>query len=133
MLCMSVSVVMRLLPRSRILHPGFPLAGPVDQLAPIRTPMLGPKPRDAPFDLVLDLHSCVGLAHEAVSEQVNAVSYMARRGHEREVVGDKPSTFDGGVINGPVTAPNPVLQSGQLPPKCQRGNLRGSFTRQWSW
>lgn len=44
MLCMSVRVIMRLLPRLGILHPGLPSAGPFDQLIPVRTSMLSPKP-----------------------------------------------------------------------------------------
>lgn len=83
--------------------------------------MLSTKPRDAPIALILDLHCRVRLAHQAMPEQVNTVPYMAWRGHEREVLGDKPSALDGGVIKCPVIPPNPVLHSSQFPPKDQRG------------
>lgn len=111
MLRTSVPMAMRLLPRSWILHPSLPLAGPFGQLIPVRTPMFSPKSRDASFGLVFDLHCRVGLTHQAVPEQINAVPYMAWRGHEREIVGDKLSAFDGGVMNGPVTPPNSILRS----------------------
>lgn len=73
---MIVPMAMRVLPHSWILHPSLPLAGPFDQLIPVRTPMLSTKPCDAPLALILDLHCRVRLAHQAMPEQVNTVPYM---------------------------------------------------------
>lgn len=69
--------------------PPLPPPHPLPQRVPIPTNMLGPEARDAAPRLVLDLDRRVGPAHQALSDQIDAVAHVRGAAHDGQGVGRK--------------------------------------------
>lgn len=63
----------------------LPFADPCHQAIPSDTQVLDAKAGDPSFRLVLDLEGQIRLAHERLSNQIDAMTDMRRRCHEREI------------------------------------------------
>lgn len=61
----------------------FPPRRPPHQLIPIFASVFGPEALDAADLVVLDFDRRVRLAHERVSQKIDAVTDVRRRGHHR--------------------------------------------------
>lgn len=71
---MRMFLLITVLVSPRILLPGLPFACPSDQLSPILALVLGPEPRHTTDLRVLYFHGQIRLAHQALPDQVDAVS-----------------------------------------------------------
>ena len=67
----------------RILFIRLPFRRPPHQLVPIFTLMFRPKSLDTSNLVIFDFDRCIRLAHERVSQQIDTVTDMGRRGHHR--------------------------------------------------
>ena len=85
----------------------LPLRRPLDQLTPVPTPMLSPKPRDP--TVLTDLHRRVRQTHERLPQQVNAMLDVDRRGHHRQIFYNEFLPSDTGLKRRPVALADPFL------------------------
>ena len=94
-----------------LLHmlPHLRLVRPVNKLLPIPTLMLGPKAVHPVDLLVHHLDRRIGMAHEALSQEIDAVSHMTRLDVHRQVVVRQFVSLDSRVVVGPVSLAESVL------------------------
>lgn len=114
----------------RLLLPRLPLRRPSHQLVPISTLVLRAKARHAANFRVYDFDGRIRLAHEAVSDQVDAMPDVGRAVHHRDVFVDDFLARDRGGVEGPVALADPV-KTVQLmedrpcrPLRCDSGVLK---------
>lgn len=97
MMLMSLMEVF-LFRRTLILMIRLPLLRPLYQLFPILALMLCSKPSDAPDLLILQFYRRVRLAHEALPNQIDAMSDMRWRRHHWHIFLGDLDAFRGGLV-----------------------------------
>ena len=89
----------------------LPRPCPFHQLLPVSALMFCTKPSDAPNFLILELYRGIRLAHEALPNQIDAMSDMRRRCHHWYIFLGDFVALRGGLMQRPVPFANAILGS----------------------
>lgn len=95
--------------RAFILIIGLPPRRPLYQLVPILALVLSAKTSNSPTLLILELYCGVGLAHEALPYEIDAMSNMGRGCHHGHFILCNLHACGGGFLQRPVSFTYPVL------------------------
>lgn len=101
---------------------------PLYQLVPILALVFSAKTSNSPNLLILKLYCDVGLAHEALPYEVDAMSNMGRGCHHGHFILRNLHACGGGFLQSPVSFTNPILSRSMMNLFGENPNLPDNAT-----